>query len=420
MEITIENIELLLLIAALVAMIARRVRIPYTVILVIVGIALSFFSMTPQMDLSKELIFTVLLPPLIFEATLFIRWRQLVHNLPVILVFAIIGVLLSAWLTSLGMIYLAGWTWQSAALFGILIAATDPVSVIAAFKDAGVHGRLRLLVEAESLFNDATAAIGFGVVLAFVSGENISLQMTVQNGIWSIAGGLLIGGLCAGIALFLTSTTDDHLVELALSTVAAYGSFLIAEDFRASGVLSTLTVGLLIGNFGLPTAYSDKGRAFIMDFWEFIAFIANSIIFFLIGVRQANQNFVSSLGMISIAVIVVTLGRAFAIYPLSALFAKSKLKIEMNHQHILFWGGLRGALALALALGLPPEIPYREQIITAAFGVVAFSIFVQGLTMTPLLHWLKVLPFATSATVEPVTEELSNTTEPSEQKEKTK
>ena len=392
MELTIESAEFLLLVAALVAMFARRIRIPYTVILVVAGIALSFSPFTPQIELSKELIFMALLPPLIFEATLFIRWKELLHNLPVILVFATLGVILSAWLTSIGMVYLAGWTWQSAALFGILIAATDPVSVIATFKDAGVHGRLRLLVEAESLFNDATAAVGFGVVLALVSGENISLQTTMLNGAWSIFGGLLIGAVCAGIVIWLTSTTDDHLVELALSTVLAYGSFLLAEDFHASGVLSTLTAGILIGNFGLPTAYSDKGRAFIMDFWEFIAFIANSVIFFLIGVREANQNFLNSLSIVFIAILVVTMGRALAIYPLSIFFSRSKLKLEKNHQHILFWGGLRGALALALALGLPDDLPHREQIITAAFGVVAFSIFVQGLTMTPLLRWLQVLP----------------------------
>jgi len=406
MHLTIENAELMLLIAALVAMLARRIRIPYTVILVLAGIALSFSPFTPEIELSKELIFTALLPPLIFEATLFIRWKELIHNLPVILTFATIGVILSAILTGAGMVYLAGWTWQSAALFGILIAATDPVSVIATFKDAGVHGRLRLLVEAESLFNDATAAVGFGVVLAFVSGESISLQTTMLSGVWSILGGLLIGAICAGIALWLTSTTDDHLVELALSTVLAYGSFLIAEDFHASGVLSTLTAGILIGNFGLPTAYSDKGRAFIMDFWEFIAFIANSVIFFLIGVREANQNFLNSVGVVFIAILVVTLGRAMAIYPLSMIFNKSKLGLEKNHQHILFWGGLRGALALALALGLPENIQHREQIITAAFGVVAFSIFVQGLTMTPLLKWLKEIPSYPNSLEDPDTKDI--------------
>ena len=391
MELTIENIEFLLLIAALVAMVAQRVRIPYTVGLVLAGIALSFFPFGPRLELSKELIFTVLLPPLIFEATLFIRWRELIHNLPVILLFATIGVFFSALLTIAGMVYLAGWAWQSAALFGILIAATDPVSVIATFKEAGVHGRLRLLVEAESLFNDATAAVGFTVVLALVTGNGISTQTTFLNTAYSIFGGLVIGALCAAVILLLTRTTDDHLVELTLSTVAAYGSFLIAEDLHVSGVLSTLVAGILVGNFGLPYAYSDKGRAFIMDFWEFMAFIANSIIFFLIGVSQANQISVSTLLPVTVAILVVLLGRAAAIYPLSALFDKSRLKIDRNHQHVLFWGGLRGALALALALGLPPELEYREQIITAAFGVVAFSIFVQGVTMTPLLQRLQVL-----------------------------
>jgi len=392
MQLTIENAEILLLIAALVAMIARRIRIPYTVILVIAGIVLSFSPFTPKIELSKDLIFTVLLPPLIFEATLFIRWKELIHNLPVILVFATVGVILSALLTSVGMVYLAGWTWQSAALFGVLIAATDPVSVIATFKDAGVHGRLRLLVEAESLFNDATAAVGFGIVLAFASGRAISIQTALFNGVWSIFGGLLIGSVCAGLVLWITSTTNDHLVELALSTVLAYGSFLIAEDLHASGVLSTLIAGILVGNFGLPVAFSDKGRAFIMDFWEFMAFIANSIIFFLIGVREASQDFLNSIAMVFIAILVVTLGRALAIYPLSLLFDRSKLRLEKSHQHILFWGGLRGALALALALGLPENIQYREQIIAAAFGVVAFSIFAQGLTMKPLLRLLKELP----------------------------
>jgi CPA1 family monovalent cation:H+ antiporter len=390
-ELTIENVEFLLLIAALVAMVAQRVRIPYTVGLVLAGIVLSFFPFGPRLELSKELIFTVLLPPLIFEATLFIRWRELINNLPVILLFATIGVVFSAILTVAGMVYLAGWAWQSAALFGILIAATDPVSVIATFKEAGVHGKLRLLVEAESLFNDATAAVGFTVVLALVMGNSISAQTTFLNTAYSIFGGLVIGAICAGVILLLTHTTDDHLVELTLSTVAAYGSFLIAEDFHVSGVLSTLTAGILVGNFGLPYAYTDRGRAFIMDFWEFMAFIANSIIFFLIGVSQANQLSFSTLLPVTVAILVVTLGRAAAIYPLSALFDRSRLKIERNHQHILFWGGLRGALALALALGLPPELEYREQIITAAFGVVAFSIFVQGVTMTPLLRGLKVL-----------------------------
>ena len=392
MVFTIASIEILLLIAALVGMTARRFRIPYTVGLVLTGIVLALLSFRPTINLTKDLIFEVLLPPLIFEATLFIRWKELKLNLPVILVFATVGVIISAALTSAGMHFLSGWTWQSAALFGILIAATDPVSVIATFKEAGVHGRLRLLVEAESLFNDATAAVGFGVMLIFVNGQTISSWNVIGETLWTVIGGLLVGALVAGFILLLTHNTSDHLIELALSTVAAYGSFLIAEQFHASGVLSTLTAGIIIGNFGLPVSYSDKGRASLVDFWEFAAFISNSLIFLLIGLREATENYANAWWPVIAAILIVTLSRAAAIYPLSFLFEKSKLKIEKNHQHILFWGGLRGALALALALGLPPEIPGRTQIVIAAFGVVTFSIFVQGLTMNPVLRWLKEIP----------------------------
>jgi CPA1 family monovalent cation:H+ antiporter len=288
--------------------------------------------------------------------------------------------------------YLSGWAWQSAALFGILIAATDPVSVIAIFNEAGARGRLRLLVEAESLFNDATAAVGFGVMLVLFNGQAVSMWNVAGETLWTVIGGLLAGALVAGFILLLTHNTSDHLIELAFSTVAAYGSFLLAEQFHASGVLSTLTAGILIGNFGLPISYSDKGRSSLVDFWEFAAFISNSLIFLLIGLREAKENYTNVWWPVIVAILVVTLSRAAAIYPLSLLFERSKLKIERNHQHILFWGGLRGALALALVLGLPPEIPGRAEIVIAAFGVVTFSIFVQGLTMNPLLKWLKELP----------------------------
>ncbi|MGC1378486.1 MAG: cation:proton antiporter [Anaerolineales bacterium] len=392
MELSIEQIEILLLIAAVVAMVARRLKIPYTVGLVLAGIALAFFPFIPGVVLTKELIFTIFLPPLVYEAALYIRWKELRRDLPVISVFATVGVLLSAVVTAVGMRYLAGWEWSSAMLFGVLIAATDPVSVIAAFKEAHVHGRLRLLVEAESLFNDGTAAVGFGVALTFALGGQISALGVAQTLALTVFGGVLCGALVGGGALLLAGRTTDHLVEITLTIVAAYGSFLLAEHFGLSGVLAALTAGLLTGNLGPLGSISDKGREAVMTFWEYIAFAVNSIIFILIGIREAHQDFVALLLPIGLAILLVIGGRALAIYPLSALFARSRLRVATGHQHILFWGGLRGALALALALGLPPEIPGREQIVTVAFGVVAFSLFVQGLTMTPLLRKLKEIP----------------------------
>jgi len=397
MELSIERVEVLLLIAAIVAMAARRLRVPYTVGLVAAGIVLSTSTLALDIALTKELIFTVFLPPLVFEAALYLNWPELRHNLPVILTYATLGVLLSAALTAIGMHFLLDWPWQSAILFGVLIAATDPVSVIATFKEVGVRGRLRLLVEAESLFNDSTAAVAFTIALAFAEGQSITAIGVAETLVTTVLGGLLCGALVAGAMLLLAGRTEDHLVELTLTTIAAYGSFLLAEHFHLSGVLASLVAGLLVGNVGSLGSITDKGHESVESFWEFVAFVVNSLIFILIGIREASQDFIGLLGVIGIAVLVVIGGRAVAIYPLSALFARTHLRVERAHQHVLFWAGLRGALALALALGLPATLPHREEIITVAFGVVAFSLFVQGLTMTPFLRRLGQLPTRSSA-----------------------
>ena len=169
MGLSIERIEILLLIAAVVAMLARRLRVPYSVGLVFAGIALALLPFSPNVILTKQLVFTVFLPPLIFDAAFQLRWPELRKDLPVIATLATLGVLLSAAAIAIGMHFLARWTWISAIVFGMLISATDPVSVIATFKDAKLHGRVRLLVEAESLFNDATAAVAFTLALLFAS-----------------------------------------------------------------------------------------------------------------------------------------------------------------------------------------------------------------------------------------------------------
>jgi CPA1 family monovalent cation:H+ antiporter len=385
--VSIERIEILLLIAAVVAMLARRLHVPYSVGLVFAGVALALLSFSPNIVLTKQLVFTVFLPPLIFEAAFQLRWRELKKDLPLILLLATIGVMISAAATAVGMRYLAHWTWISAIVFGVLIAATDPVAVIAMFKDARVHGRIRLLVEGESLFNDATAAVAFTIALVFASGQSLDVAGISKMLLIMVAGSLVCGAAVAGAVLLLAGATDDHLVEITFTTVAAFGSFLLAEHFHLSGVLAALMAGLILGNVG-HLAIAPKGRAAVEEFWEYAAFVANSLIFLLIGMRLANQDYGFVLLPALIAIVVVTVGRALAIYPLCLLFARSSLRIQGRHQHILFWGGLRGALALALALGLPTEMAEREAIITVAFAVVAFSIFVQGISIKPLMRRL--------------------------------
>jgi CPA1 family monovalent cation:H+ antiporter len=389
---SIESVELLLLVAAVVAILARRLRVPYSVGLVVAGISLAFLPFAPKIDLTRDLIFMVLLPPLIFEAAFYLHWKELRRDLPVILILATVGVLLSAVSTALGMHFIAGWQSSGALVFGVLIAATDPVSVIALFKEAGVTGRLRLLVEAESLFNDGTSAVAFGVVVALAMGQNLTPFDMGRVLITTVGGGIICGALTAGIMLLIAGRTVDHLVEITLTTVAAYGSFSLAEHFHLSGVLATLTAGLMLGGLGSRGAISDKGREAVEAFWEYAAFAANSLVFLLIGMHEAHKNFAAVWVPAAAAILLVVIGRAIAIYPVCLLFAWSDLRVSLRHQHVLFWGGLRGALALALALGLPAAMPRRGEIITITFAVVAFSMFVQGLTMTWLLRRTGELP----------------------------
>ena len=391
MNLSIERIEILLLIAAFVAMTARRFKLPYMVGLVLAGIVVAAFPNLSNLTLTKELVFTVFLPPLIFEAAIQMEWKALRRDLPPILTLATLGVVLAAGLTAAGVHFLLGWEWPPALMIGVLISATDPVSVIATFKEAAVEGRLRMLVEAESLFNDGTVAVLFSVGLILIGGSVLTPWQVASSFLATFVGGIVCGGSIAWLILRVVGHTDDHLVEITFSSIAAYGSFLVAEHFHLSGVMATLVAGILFGNYGSCGAITDKGRAEVLSFWEYVAFVANSLIFLLVGVRLAHQNFGAVWLPLVVVIPLVLLGRALAVYGCCLPFARSGWRVEKNHQHILVWGGLRGALALALVYGLPPTIAHRGAIITVVFGVVAFSVLVQGLTIPWLLRRLGVL-----------------------------
>jgi CPA1 family monovalent cation:H+ antiporter len=381
----------LLVIAIAVAMVARRLRLPYTVGLVVAGIGLTLTHLGKHESLTHDFIYDVVLPPLLFEAAINLRWKELRQDASPILTLALAGTLVAAAVMTAGLVLGLGWPFPSALMFGVLIAATDPVAVIAMFKDNGIKGRLRLLVESESLLNDGTAAVLFAVASAFVSngavdGLAISKVLTL-----TIAGGILVGLIVGSGAIAVAGRSHDHLIEGTVTTVAAYGSFLLAERFHCSGVLATVTAGLVVGNRGLYGSERAliKSRDFVLGLWDFGAFVVNSLVFLLIGFTVAGIPF-GTLGLPTlIAVIALALlARAATVYPLCLLFARSPRAVPLRQQHILWWGGLRGALGLALALALPPTLPNRDEILVATFGVVVFSVVVQGLSMPLLLRLL--------------------------------
>ena len=377
----------LLLIAAVVGVLARRLHVPYSIGLVVAGIGLAFVPWRPGLTLTRDIVYTGLLPPLIFEAAYELRWTSLMSKLPLVATLATVGVVLSALATGAVLLAVGGWPVSAALVFGIVTAATDPVTVVATLKETGARGSLALVIEAESLFNDGTAAVLFAIAIGFGAGVPLTFQAAALMLLVTVSVGVLAGATVAALVLLLVGRTDDHLLEVTLTTVAAYGSFLLAEHFSGSGVLATLTAGVLLGNLGTRWRFfSAAGDRTIRSTWEFITFVANSFVFLLIGLATGQENFAGLWWTAGLAVVAALAGRAAAVYPLCALFSPDAGGISKTQQHALMWGGLRGALGLALALSIPEGFGWRHPIIVATFAVVAFSIIVQGLSCRPLLR----------------------------------
>ncbi|MBV9908489.1 MAG: sodium:proton antiporter [Hyphomicrobiales bacterium] len=393
----------LLGLAILVALAARRLRLPYTVGLVLAGAAVALTRSHAGLALTHDLIFDVVLPPLLFEAALNLSWSDLRRDLLPVVALSTIGVALCAAVVAGGLVAALGWPLESALVFGALISATDPIAVIALIKESRVTGRLSLLIEAESLFNDGAAAVLFTLILVWAahSPGNAQDPLAAVTTFFVVAGGGIAAGFGIGmIAVMVAGTSEDHLVETALTVVAAFGSFLVAEHFGASGVLATVVAGMTMGNLGVLTpkerfglSITPHGRAFVLEFWEFAAFLANSLVFLLIGSALATVDFArEGLLALTLAIALALLGRAAAVYPVCLAFLRSRWAIPLNQQHLMWWGGLRGALALALALALPADLPRRDDILISAFAVVAFSVIVQGLTAPLALKAARVTP----------------------------
>ena len=384
----------LLLIAALVAIFVRRYRLPYTVGLVGIGLLLSAVFPEPLPGLiSPDIILSLLVPPLLFEAAFHLRLEDLRRDLGFILLLAVPGVILTTLVVG-GLISIAniGIEIELAMVFGALIAATDPVAVVALFRRLGVPKRLQVLLEGESLFNDGTAIVIFTITLAIAGvtahGES-SITADSGVGLWiaeflKVAGGGILTGVVLGMfASQIIGRIDDALVETTLTTVLAFGSYVVGEHvLGVSGVLAVVVAGIVNGNVG-PRGMSATTRVVVFNFWEYAAFLANSFIFLLIGLAIDILDLFSNLPAIGIAILAVLLARALGIYGLS-IFNR---EVSVKWKHVLYWGGLRGAIALALALTLPvvnvePELLKQITLLrNMAFGVVLFTLLIQGISM---------------------------------------
>jgi monovalent cation:H+ antiporter, CPA1 family len=394
-----ENLQQFLLIISAALVVATLSQIipwlrqfPYTLMLVITGMGLSLLDIrffTP----SPELILWIFLPPLLFEAAWNLNWKDLKRDLLPIAFYVTIGVGITIVGIALPLERWSGISLPVALLIGACLAATDPVSVSALLRELGAPPRLKALVEGESMFNDGTAVVAFSLMLGIALGtESFDAQNLLVNFLTVVSVGLLVGLLLGFGISYLTQRFDLPLVEQSLTLVSAYSAYLVAEKLGGSGVIATVATGLILGNFGSRIGMSPRTRIAVSEFWEFVAFFANSILFLLIGAQFRLSLSSSDLSLLGLAFVTVVLTRMIVIYGLTFFYNRlAQADIDLPTQTMLWWSGLRGGVALALALSVPESLPERRAVLVAVFGVVFLTTLLQGATAKPLLAALKLI-----------------------------
>ncbi|MGZ6271399.1 MAG: cation:proton antiporter [Candidatus Limnocylindrales bacterium] len=377
------DIFVILLVAlALVALISRRFPVPYTATLVLVGLLVAVAVPRTAISVTPELVLAVLVPGLVFEAAFRLDFDQLRPTLPAVSVLALPGVLIVAGLVAVVLHLAVGLPLEGAFLVGAMVSATDPVAVITTMRQAHAPERLATLVEGESLFNDGTGIVLFTIALAggdVLVGGLASFCVIV---VVSIALGLVLGGLAAWIG----SRIDDVNIELTLTLVAAYGVYLLADDLHQSGIIATVVGGIVIGTYGRHAGMSARTRVAIDTVWGYLAFVLTALVFLLIGLTITPDVLIDAAVPIAWGVVAVIAGRLVVVYGLLRglgripLGERLGLRLLLAWSHVLFWSGLRGAIAVALALSLPAETPDRALLQGIVFGIVLFTLLVQGTT----------------------------------------
>jgi len=381
---------LILIIISSVVILSSYIRIPYQIALLIVGLIVGFLDILPPINLSPELIFNILLPVIIFEGSIKMPIRHLMDRIKSILLIAFGGTTLEFTLFAIMFSIATGIDWQYSLLLGVAICATDPASILSMFKGLGIERRLSILIEGESIIDDGIAIVAFQVIIALILTGTFSVSDLILRFLRITVGGAILGFIIGYLFSHLFRKIRNHFVELITTTILVYGVTLLAHYLGQSGIIAVLTAGLVVSNYGFPSRELRSSRETIITFWEFAAFIVTSLIFLLIGLEIPRIGLINLLPLGAIAFLFTIIARFFMIHTVASIPSLWKDTIPLKHRHILFWGGLRGVVALALMLSIPATFHIKSQFIGIAFIVVFCSLITQGITINPLANLLNL------------------------------
>jgi CPA1 family monovalent cation:H+ antiporter len=375
-----------LVVTIVASIIARRIRIPYTQFLVILGVALATFSASSVFGV--DMIFNnligggyfvaLILPPLLFEAMMNVRSSELRTVIRPAISLATIGVIIATIVGGLLLWTLAALPLSTAFLFAALIAPTDTATVLEIFRRVKVPSRLSALLETEAAFNDATGIVVFSVVLTAVTVSRPSIFDAAGEFTLLLGGGAVVGLLVAFGTELLSSFVDDSRSETIITIVCVYGSYSLATYLGVSGLVAVAVAGLYFGNLTMNTTLVVRARGTVRSFWEIVAFVANSVAFLFIGLSTDVFQLAAGALAILVAFLAVTLARAASVYPILGLFSNTSERIPSAWRNVAMLGGVRGALSIVLLASIPSSVGQRDTIVTMVLGVAFLSITLQG------------------------------------------
>jgi len=368
-------VSLIIFLSFLGAILSAKLKTSYSTILIVIGLALSFLRIGGGLEsipFDGSMILGFVVPPMIFEAAMRTRIQTFRTVEKTVISLAIFGVVISAIITGLVINVVVGLPLSIALMFGVIIAPTDPVSVVSLLKRVRSPERLTVLLESEAYFNNATPVILYSVA-ASLSFNSVNLGTFAYD----LLGGVGVGLVVSVVAELLHKLITEPLAETSFTIAVMFGSYALAESLGMSGLIAVPIAGLYMGNRTMRTAMSEETRNTMTKFWEVATFMATSFAFLLIGLKTDFTLLITYAPAITVAFLAILAARVISVYPVVGLAKMMREKIPHSWTRVIAFAGLRGAVSIALALSLP-ETPFKNMIVAMTFGVALLSLVVQA------------------------------------------